>query len=85
MSRDRDERRKFEADVYYDVWRSGRDPDRIDFDRVDENRGNGMSTEEAAAIEIKKQADGKCGVCGRGGLSYMDMVAGGEPVCLECY
>lgn len=50
-----EERRKYEADVYYAVWRSGRDPDRIDFDRVDWNRMDGMYVDDAAAIEIRAQ------------------------------
>lgn len=30
----RDEQRKFESDVYYEVWLRGGNPDRIDYDRL---------------------------------------------------
>ncbi len=51
----RQERRDYEADVYFDVWRSGRDPEAIDFERVDDARYEGLYPDEAAAIEIKLQ------------------------------
>lgn len=53
--REREERRRYENDVFYDVWRSGRDPDRIDDDRVDDARWNGLSADEAAEAEIRAQ------------------------------
>lgn len=54
-----DERRKYENDVYYEVWRSGRDPDRIDFDRVDTMWYDGLDADGAAASECRRmrQAD----------------------------
>lgn len=48
-------RRNYENDVYYEVWRSGRDPDRINYDRVQENYYSGHTSEEAAAEEIRAQ------------------------------
>lgn len=53
--REREERREFENDVFYEVWRSGRDPDRIDYDRVDDARWDGASVDEAADAEIRAQ------------------------------
>jgi hypothetical protein len=53
--REREERREYENDVFYEVWRSGRDPDRIDYDRVDDNRWAGMDVDEAASVEIRAQ------------------------------
>lgn len=53
--RQQDERHRYENDVYYEVWRSGRDPDRINFDRVDDNWYDGMCPQDAAAIEIRAQ------------------------------
>jgi hypothetical protein len=52
----REERRQYENDVYYEVWRGGGDPDRIDFDRVEDQRQDGAYPEEAASSEIRKQA-----------------------------
>jgi hypothetical protein len=54
--REREERHRYESDVFYEVWRSGRDPDRIDFDRVDDHRWDGLSADDSAAIEIRLQA-----------------------------
>ena len=51
----REERRRYEADVFYDVWAGGRDPDRIDMDRVGEHFWNGYSASEAADREIRAQ------------------------------
>lgn len=53
--REREERREYENDVFYEVWRSGRDPDRIDYDRVDDNRLAGMDADDAASVEIRAQ------------------------------
>lgn len=53
--REREERREFENDVFYEVWRSGRDPDRIDYDRVEDARLHGASADEAAKTEIRAQ------------------------------
>lgn len=51
----REERREYEGDVYYDVWCGGGEPDAIDFERVDECFYDGTPPEEAAAIEIRAQ------------------------------
>jgi hypothetical protein len=51
----REERREYEADVYYEVWRSGGSPDRIDTDRVEQNYYDGLTEERAACVEIEKQ------------------------------
>jgi len=53
--RRREERREYERDVFYDVWRSGRDTDRIDDARVADHYYRGDSAESAAAHEIRIQ------------------------------
>lgn len=53
--RQRDEERRYENDVFYDVWRSGGNPDRIDHDRVSDSRFDGLSSEDAARRELKSQ------------------------------
>jgi hypothetical protein len=49
------DRRKYEADVYYEVWRSGGDPDRIDSDRVEDAFHEGRYCDEAAERELRHQ------------------------------
>lgn len=44
----------YEGDVFYEVWASGRNPDAINMDRVDDMRYNGYSAEEAAASECRR-------------------------------
>ena len=51
----REEQRQYENDVFYEVWRGGGDPDRIDYDRVSENYQNGNSPEDTARVELKRQ------------------------------
>ena len=51
----REELRKYEADVHYDVWRSGGNVDRIDYDRVSDHYYEGLSEDEAADYELRKQ------------------------------
>ena len=53
--RQREERREYDNDVFYDVWRSGRDTDRISDDRVADHYWNGDQASEAAAHEIRLQ------------------------------
>ena len=53
--REREERRQYERDVSYDVWRSGRDPERISDDRVERHFEAGDSAESAARHEIRIQ------------------------------
>ena len=51
----REERRKYENDVFYEVWRSGGNPDRIDDDRVSDSFYDHMSAEDAAHSELRRQ------------------------------
>ncbi len=50
-----EERRQYHGDVTYDVWRRGGNPDRVDYDRVDDAYYNGEQSEDAASREIRKQ------------------------------
>lgn len=52
MSRDRDD---YWGDVVYEVWRSGGDVDRIDDDRVEDSRWDGIEYEQAARVELQHQ------------------------------
>jgi len=52
MPSDRDD---YWGDVVYEVWRAGGDVDRIDDDRVEDNRWDGMEYEDAASIELRHQ------------------------------
>lgn len=51
----REEQRKYQGDVWYEVWRSGRDPDMIDHDRVSRNYYDGMDYQDAARVELRHQ------------------------------
>jgi hypothetical protein len=51
----RDEERKYRGDVDYEVWRSGGDVDRIDYDRVTDRFYEGSIPEDAAASELRRQ------------------------------
>ena len=51
----REERRAYEADVEYKVWRSGGNPDNVNYDRIEEHFYNGDYSESAAAHEMKMQ------------------------------
>lgn len=51
----REEERKYNADVYYEVWRSGGNPDRINDDRVEDSHYRGMFSDEAASRELRAQ------------------------------
>jgi len=51
----REERRNYEADVFYEVWRSGGNPDNIDYDRLDDYRWDGVDPEKAASLELQRQ------------------------------
>jgi hypothetical protein len=50
-----DESRKYNNDVFYEVWRRGGDPDRIDCDRVADDRYDGLSASESASAQIERQ------------------------------
>lgn len=49
------EREEYRADVFYDVWRSGGNPDRIDYDRVSDRFYDGYQAEECARAELRAQ------------------------------
>lgn len=49
-------RRDYENDVYYEIWRSGKDPDAINYDRVEGHYWNGDPVEVAVRDEIRHQA-----------------------------
>lgn len=51
----REEERKYEADIFYEVWRSHGNPDEIDYDRVRDNWYNGYSSEDSARVELQSQ------------------------------
>ena len=53
--RSRDEEREYEADVYYEVWRAGGDPDRIDTDRVNDSYWDSRDVESATKVELREQ------------------------------
>ena len=56
MARDsREERRTYEGDVVYEVWRSGGNVDHINDDRVSESYWDGLSAEQAAYREIARR------------------------------
>lgn len=50
--RDKDD---YWGDVLYEVWRSGGDVDRVDYDRVEDARYDGYDEYEAAASEMRHQ------------------------------
>lgn len=55
----REESRRFDGDLAYEVWRSGGNPDRINEDRVSMNSDQGFSAEECAGIELRHQRDAR--------------------------
>ena len=50
----REERRQYENDVFYELWRSGGNPDLIDYDRVETYRENELGPEQAASREFNR-------------------------------
>lgn len=60
------EKRRYEADVSYEVWRSGGNPDRIDHDRVNQRYWDGQSTDAAASAVLRAQRPKRetCNACG---------------------
>jgi hypothetical protein len=48
-------RQDYLGDVWYDVWRAGGDPDRVDPDCVEDSRWDGLWPEEAAEAELRRQ------------------------------
>lgn len=51
----REERRRYEGDVIYEVWRRGGNVDRVDMDRVDDYYYGDVSAGHAAGSELKRQ------------------------------
>ncbi len=51
----REERKKYEADVFYEVWRDGGNPDNINCDMVDDAYYDGKYPEEIANKIIQRQ------------------------------
>lgn len=51
----REERRRYEADVSYEVWRNGGNPDRINYERVEDAYYNDVPSESTARREIERQ------------------------------
>ena len=49
------DRRDYENDVFYEVWRAGGNPDTIDYDRVDDHRWEGEYADYAAECELRCQ------------------------------
>lgn len=54
-----EERRRFYADVAYDVWRSGGNPDRIDHDRVRDAFYDGRTAESYASEVCRRQCEAR--------------------------
>jgi hypothetical protein len=52
---EREERRRYEGDVAYEVWRSGGNSDRINGDRVVDAYYDGYSADTAASRELAAQ------------------------------
>jgi hypothetical protein len=51
----REDRRRYIADVEYEVWRNGGDIDRVDRDRVVDSYYDGRSEDCAASAELRRQ------------------------------
>ena len=49
------DRREYEGDVTYDVWRAGGNPDAVDFDRVDDHWREGDDVDVATGDEMRRQ------------------------------
>ena len=56
MSR-RDELGQYRGDVFYDVWRSGGNPDAVNDDRVEDAYYDGLEADYAASIELNHQRE----------------------------
>lgn len=50
-----DERLEYEADVAYEVWRSGGNPDLVDRDRCEDAYYRGVDEWNQAAAELRRQ------------------------------
>ena len=51
----REERRRYEGDVSYDVWRNGGNPDQVDYERVTDGYYGGLQAEDVAREELRRQ------------------------------
>jgi len=51
----REERHKYEADVAYEVWRSGGNPDNIDYERIQDGYYAGERPKDMAETELQSQ------------------------------
>lgn len=50
----RDERDDYRGDVIYDVWRSGGNPDRVDYDRCDDAYYRGIEASHHAETLLRE-------------------------------
>ena len=46
---------KYQGDVFYEVWRSGGNPDAVDYDRVRDCYSDGDEPECCASSELRRQ------------------------------
>lgn len=51
----REDERRYQGDVTYEVWRRGGNSDRVDRDRVRDCFDDGLSSETAASREMRRQ------------------------------
>lgn len=51
----REERLRYEADVAYEVWRGGGNPDRVDYERAADGYYDGRTAEDVAQGELRRQ------------------------------
>lgn len=51
-------RRRYRGDVAYEVWRSGGNPDAVDYDRVDDYYWDGYDVDDVATIEMRIPKEG---------------------------
>jgi len=61
-----DKREKVHGDAVYEAWRSGANPDAVDYDLIDDDFYSGFSPEECVANEVRRlrqeeKSDGKGG------------------------
>ena len=52
----REEERRYEGDVMYDVWRGGGNPDAVDYDRARDAHYDGVRAEDHAAALMREDA-----------------------------
>ena len=51
----REEERQYHGDVFYEVWRSGGNPDAVSYDRVQQRYYDGQDSQSAASAELRAQ------------------------------